>query len=259
MTPLTTYMYTTDIQDGGTVSATDEERLPPGGFSLRHGFPAWFGRASRSAASSRQTSGSHPQTPRDNKGKDMLGSPGSVPSISSSRLQGKTSQISIYEILHYLRSTFDDAEVLDGIPLDAAGNPGAWHAWRSYRSKLSRTLPVTKSKASAAGPEALREGESGVTAPRNSSGSSTMTTRKPGEWNWEGVWEFRVKKGLENSLSESVLFGSTAGGDDLVCYGCLDIHEEHADEAQIHFLNMDDDHVQSVKENLIRSVESTAI
>lgn len=44
VTPLTTYMYTTDIQDNGTVSATDDERLPPGGFSLRHGFPDWFGR-----------------------------------------------------------------------------------------------------------------------------------------------------------------------------------------------------------------------
>lgn len=214
-------MYTTDIQDNGTVSATDEERLPPGGFSLRHGFPAWFGRASRSAASSRQTSGSHPQTPRGNKGVDTIGSPGSMLSISSSRLRGKTSQISIYEILHYLRSTFDDAEVLDGVQLDAAGNPGAWHAWRSHRMKIARSLAVVKGKQDTAGPVGLREDKSSSMAAKTASGSSTMTTRKPGEWNWEGVWDVRVKKGLENSLSESVLFGSTAGGDDLVGNGCV--------------------------------------
>src|SRR3954468_18567199 len=58
LTPLTTYTYTTGSSDTDTVSATDEERLPPGGFSLRHGFPQWFGRARRSAASSRNVSGS---------------------------------------------------------------------------------------------------------------------------------------------------------------------------------------------------------
>ncbi len=78
ITPLTTYTYTTDIQDNGTVSATDEERLPPGGFSLRHGFPAWFGRASRS----RQTSAQHPprpdQTPpRSTGGGSLSNTPGS--------------------------------------------------------------------------------------------------------------------------------------------------------------------------------------
>src|ERR1700761_791163 len=53
ITPLTTYMYTTDIQDSGTVSATDAERLPPGGFSLRDGFPCWFGRGARRSAKRR--------------------------------------------------------------------------------------------------------------------------------------------------------------------------------------------------------------
>lgn len=67
ITPLTTYMYTTDIHDSGTVSATDDERLPPGGFSLRHGFPGWFGRGSRDSGS-RKSSGQHLQTPSRSSG-----------------------------------------------------------------------------------------------------------------------------------------------------------------------------------------------
>jgi hypothetical protein len=62
LVPLTTYTFTTGSSSEDPVSARDEERLPPGGFSLRHGFPRWFVRAQRSvtssAASSRNASGS---------------------------------------------------------------------------------------------------------------------------------------------------------------------------------------------------------
>jgi hypothetical protein len=40
--------------------------------------------------------------------------------------------------------------------------------------------------------------------------------RRPGEWNWEGVWEDRVKNGISNSLSEPVMFGGVGAADDVV-------------------------------------------
>ena len=42
VTPLTTYSHFAGTQNSDTRSASDEERLPPGGFSLRYGFPSWF-------------------------------------------------------------------------------------------------------------------------------------------------------------------------------------------------------------------------
>lgn len=217
ITPLTTYMYTTDIQEGGTVSATDEERLPPGGFSLRHGFPGWFGRASKRHTarqhtstlqtpprSSRATGGggrdSNSSTPNSKiaasegspssvgRGGGSGGTAGSSDSTrSKSFLDVHKRDISTFEVLSYIRSTFDDETVLDSVPLEAAGNPGAWHAWRTHRGYTN-----------------LPEGDA--------------SARKPGEWNWEGVWEQRVKKGIEASLSEPVLFGGAGGVDDTVSW-----------------------------------------
>lgn len=217
-------MYTTDIQEGGTVSATDEERLPPGGFSLRHGFPSWFGRGSRG----RHRPGQDPSTlqtpPRSSRslaggGRDSnsstpnskiaasdssppsagRGAPGTGGTAASAASAGSRSfmdvhkrDISAFEVLSYIRSSFDDEGMLDSVPLEAAGNPGAWHAWRSHRGY--NTLP---------------EGD--------------PSARKPGEWNWEGVWEERVKKGIAASLSEPVLYGGVGGGDDTVSDpACLD-------------------------------------
>lgn len=205
-------MYTTDIQEGGTVSATDEERLPPGGFSLRHGFPGWFGRASRSRHAAAKQSSTLQTPPRSSRatgggGRDSNSStPNSKIAASdaspssagrgqtggSSRSAGSGSfmdvhkrDISTFEVLSYIRSSFDDETVLDSVPLEAAGNPGAWHAWRSHRGH--HTLP---------------EGDS--------------SARQPGEWSWEGVWEERVRKGIAASLSEPVLYGGVGGGDDTV-------------------------------------------
>lgn len=210
ITPLTTYMYTTDIQEGGTVSATDEERLPPGGFSLRHGFPGWFGRGSKSRLPAGQppTVQTPPRTSRAlSRGPDSnTSTPNSKIAASPESSVGRGGgtggsqdstasqpymdvhkvEISTFEVLSYIRSTFDDENVLDSVPLEAAGNPGAWHAWRTHRGY--HTLP---------------EGD--------------PSARKPGEWNWEGVWEERVKKGITASLSEQVLFGGQGGADDTVC------------------------------------------
>ena len=39
----------------------------------------------------------------------------------------------ITEVLEYLKCAFDDETTLDTLPLEAAGNSGAWKAWRAYR------------------------------------------------------------------------------------------------------------------------------
>lgn len=235
-------MYTTDITDNGTVSATDEERLPPGGFSLRHGFPDWFGRGSRS----RQTSGQHPnpagtppplpprpgsfgdgssnQTTPDKSFKTALStavSPAASAFTQTQSLRTSKAMPSTYDVLTYLASAFDSEEVLDSIPLEAAGNPGAWHAWRARQRTRGRGNPVVDVRGEV---KRFEEGK-------------PLTARKPGEWNWEGVWEERVKRGIGASLSEAVLFGNSAGADEV-----------------INFLNMDETDVQGVKDNLFRTL-----
>ncbi len=233
-------MYTTDIQDSGTVSATDEERLPPGGFSLRHGFPGWFGRASRrSAERVRNVSGtSGMQTPA--KGRDV-GSPGSGSGGSSGlgiMMSGGSTpgpgrrgpEIATFEVLRYIRSAFDDEEVLDNVPLEAAGNPGAWHAWRSQRARSGKVSPVSERAPG-------RDGMGEDVPKAMQVGSPSVALRKPGEWNWDGVWEVRVKKGIDASLAEAVLYGKDVG-DDL-----------------IRFLNLDADQMEAVKADIRKSLE----
>ena len=212
LTPLTTYTYTTGSSDTDTVSATDEERLPPGGFSLRHGFPHWFGRARRSAASSRNASGSGivspagTQTPVPSEAKESA-----PPGVELSSFTVKNAGgVPIVKILEYIRSTFSDEVVLDSIALEAAANPGAYHAWRAYRAGILKT-PRSRS------PDASNE-EQPSGAEKAAELSTLGRNRRPGEWNWEGVWEERVKKAIKASLSESVLYGGASSGEDIVSY-----------------------------------------
>jgi hypothetical protein len=219
-------MYTTDIQDNGTVSATDEERLPPGGFSLRHGFPDWFGRGRRSVASSRQASGQYgTATPPPRGSISNMTTPESKPSPVGAQptyMQTSKIDVSTYEVLRYIRSTFDDESVLDSIPLEAAGNPGAWHAWRTHRGQH------LKANNGVAWHDGLSDGEEKKTreppAARKSS-AALSATRRPEEWNWEGVWEDRVKKGIIASLSEPVLYGGAGVTDDVVCSLLLSLED----------------------------------
>jgi hypothetical protein len=190
VTPLTTYTYTTDLQDGGTVSATDEERLPPGGFSLRHGFPSWFGRETRrrqtalhpDAGGAQLLTPNRPTARGDGSLRSTPNTDRSTPgSVGPGFLRSAPEGPSTYEVLRYILSTFSEGAMLDLVPLEAAGNPGAWHAWRTHRG-LAQT-------------------------------ASASEERRPGQWNWEGVWRERVQKGITASLSEAVLFG---GGEDVV-------------------------------------------
>ena len=201
LTPLTTYTYTTGSSDTDTVSATDEERLPPGGFSLRHGFPLWFGRARRSAASSRNVSGSGVGTPVQSHTPVQSDGTAAPPDLSGNAAK----HVSIVGVLDYIRSTFSDEQVLDSIAIEAAANPSAYHAWRAYRAVALQTQQSSPTSTTADS-QASSQGRAGE-------GSALVRNRRPGEWNWEGVWEERVRKAVKASLSESILFGGTAGED----------------------------------------------
>lgn len=182
VTPLTTYTYTTSDTGADTVHASDDERLPPGGFSLRHGFPQWFGR-------------NKPVPPPQLNPSDETQPEAEKPPSSYGPLD-------IVQILFYMRSTFDTAEVLDKVPLEAAGNPGAWHAWQTHRVGAT-SVPTTSGDEKLPASPTLRQQPGGA--------------RRPGQWNWEGVWEERVRKGVQASISQNTLFGSAGSNDDLVC------------------------------------------
>lgn len=249
--PLTTYTFTTGSSNEAPVSATDEERLPPGGFSLRHGFPHWFGRAQRttndSVANSRNVSGSGtggtavenrdsvkepsedgpgsadqlqdqptlPVTPKkqtadEPRSSSPMPSPDSrdVPSRISATpaplpYEDLQKTVPVVSLLAYIRSTFDNETILDALPLEAAGNPGAWHAWRAHRRGIKG------GRSDSQGP--------GTPTPESSAKRGTPQARLPGEWNWEGVWAKRVRSGIEASQSDAMLFGNAPrGGDDIV-------------------------------------------
>ena len=205
MAPLTTYTYTTGSADHNTVSATDEERLPPGGFSLRHGFPDWFGSAqaytSLLGASSKNPSDYY--VAAEHKLRDAIRPPPKDAHSRGSSTRRLTSystlqpqHTNIIEVLHYMKGCFDEEKALDILPLDAAGNSGAWKAWQSYRKSTNSIIDTVVSDK---GPE------------------------QQDEWSWDGVWEERVRKGVDASIAESTLYGGTAaGGEDLVCPPTVD-------------------------------------
>lgn len=208
--PLTTYTFSTSASNDDPVSAADEERLPPGGFSLRHAFPHWFGRARRnggSVPSSRAVSvnGSNHGTAETHTPKGT--SQGTIASKPQETHEGERNEgpsetppisratIPVLEILDYIRTSFDDENVLDAVPLDAAGNPSAWHAWKAHR----------KDTDSAAAPD--------------SSKRDNPQARLPGDWHWDGIWIKRVHNEIEASRSDATLFGNTArGADEQVCF-----------------------------------------
>lgn len=136
----------------------------------------------------------------------VVSSPGSTASRDVVPVDGVT----IYEVLRYVRSTFDDPAVLDGVPLEAAGNSGAWHAWRAHR--------VSENKASMPKPEQRTKSSDQKSDAPLLKTPFARAARQPGEWNWEGVWQVRAKKGIDLSLAEAALYGNSSNNDELVGY-----------------------------------------
>ena len=104
VSPLTTYSYSTRDTGAEGVSAADRHRLPPGGLSLRHGFPEWFER-SRGGV---EVDGLHsPQQRRS----------GTADRDVSHSMRKRPLTL---EILQYLRVIFSTDAVLDTVSLDDA-------------------------------------------------------------------------------------------------------------------------------------------
>jgi hypothetical protein len=200
VTPLTTYTYTTRDAGGETVSAADRDRLPPGGLSLRYGFPGWFD-SGKDGLSNKDVAPSNAESEKSSV-------------VAKPETPGSTRQPPLtVEVLQYIRIVFDTEAMLDSVPLDAAANPGAWHAWRSYRARLlgGRASPATNRPSSPSDTTSERS-----TPPRQQPGGA----RRPAEWNWQGVWEDRVKKSVQASISEPMLF---AGDNiDVICFSKMD-------------------------------------
>ncbi len=166
--------------------------------------------------------------------------------------------VSIIEILRYIRSAFADAAVLDSLPLDAAGNPGAWHAWRAHRRQpKQRSSSSSLERSADARTEDGRDDVGMSDSLRQSRNTSIGVANQPGDWNWEGVWEKRVRRGIEASQSEAVLYGNAKGGDELVrpC-GCM-LEEATNLKWQIRFLDVDDELVETLKKDMNVIVRET--
>lgn len=211
VTPLTTYSYGTRDLGAETSSATDAAwRLPPGGLSLRDGFPEWFGGSRGREGGGESNKDESRGTTRGDEQQGGMSDSNTDTSRSSALKERQQPPLAL-ELLHYIRLVFSTEALIDAVPLAAAPNASAWHAWRSYRSRTAGiTTAATTPQASTSGatdPAALRDRSASPTQQRQQPGGA----RRPGEWNWTGVWEERVRKSVHASVSEHVLFGGDGG------------------------------------------------
>lgn len=142
-----------------------------------------------------------------------------IVSLDGSQSSKPTQNCSVVKALAYLKSSFEESEILDDLPLEAAANPGAWHAWRSYRG-----LPKAASRA--------------VSPARDGARKRTGGQKQPGDWNWEGVFEKRVNSGIDTSISDAVLFGVARPG--------------HQGNETIRFRNLDEEQLEAIKEEILK-------
>ncbi|KAK5447767.1 hypothetical protein LTS15_009266 [Exophiala xenobiotica] len=189
--PLTTYTFSASILDASsTISASDTGRLPPGAFSLRYGFRNWFRRRSLATDDGVHSGG---VTEEDDTTALAPGAPDGASSTAPPQVDEILDRKSLLlKMLSHIKSTFEDIDILDSIPLDVAGDPSAWHAWRAHRG-LSKKDARAKS-------------------PTTGSDGVPSSPKYPSEWKWDGVWESRVTNGIEASINEATLFGSATGG-----------------------------------------------
>lgn len=188
LVPLTTYTFAAGALDPSlTVSSADTARLPPGSFHFSHGFPSWntakqkrYSAGSSSISSAASTShaadNAHPNT-----------------SPKADETEQDQDRPSVAQVLEYMKRAFEDVELLDSLSLKDAGNPSAWHAWRAYRG-LPKIGPRSISPAGGV------PGQPGLSPARH-----------PADWNWDGVWESRVRNGIDESISDAALYGSKTG------------------------------------------------
>ena len=169
------------LDAAGTVSASDEDRLPPGSISLRYGFPDWYKRA----GSLRSSLASDQSRPENEDHKSVLTEEQGARDHHHDQVTNDSPSMTL-KVLEHMKAVFEDPEVIDAAPLEAAGNPSAWHAWRAHR-----------------GPSHSQVGGRGR---RADSPRAPASPQQPGDWNWDGVWESRVRDGIEGSNNEATLY-----------------------------------------------------
>ncbi|OAL26410.1 hypothetical protein AYO22_04328 [Fonsecaea multimorphosa] len=232
--PLTTYTFSANIVDAsGTVSASDEDRLPPGAFSLRYGFPHWF-TASPSPASKGDSFSMNKQGDASASSLDALEyntkEANETPVVEPEPQDRGTI---ILNLLQHVQDAFEDEALLDKLPVETAGDPSAWHAWRAHRGL------------------AKRQNEPQTLMPEGKD-AAPSSPKNPGEWKWDGVWESRVRNGIEASISEATLFGNTGGGragSVAMDTTSMDPHQRilAAADRQIRFTKLSDEHFDKIK------------
>lgn len=214
LVPLTTYTFAAGALDpNATLSSGDTERLPPGSFNLREHFSDWY-TSKTSQSDTAQPLVAEPLSTR--RAGDANGS-----EVITTQTEGT---LRIVELLEYVKQAFEDAAFLDSLPLRAAVNTNAWHAWRAHRG-LPRIVSRSISPASA---------ESGRTP--------LSPGRTPGDWNWDGVWESRVKNAMEESTSDAVLFGSKSN------------RAMTTSSGHIRFAKNDDDQTREIQEAMMQAI-----
>lgn len=178
--PLTQYTFSASALDSaGTVSASDDDRVPPGSFSLRQGFPQWY--HSRGGQKSARGSVEGPAVHQDEEGRFVT---------ETEDVDPLDSRSVTVQVLSHLRRAFEDEDFLDDLPFSVVGNPSAWHAWRAYRG-------LAKDQARGRSPG---RDEAATEKPPPSS------PKQMSDWNWEGVWESRVQAGISSSVSDAGLY-----------------------------------------------------
>ena len=157
----------------------------------------WFSHNQRSAT---PLGSSPPNIGRNGKGKanslrDVIKPPPNRPSPRDSSTESSRDHVdahakppTIFEVLDYVKNVFDNESALDTLPIEAAGNAGAWKAWRAYRKNSHQDIDGL---------------------------ASDTGNQSEDEWSWDGVWEDRVRRGVDASVAGSTLF-SNASGDDMV-------------------------------------------
>ncbi|KAL9583051.1 MAG: hypothetical protein Q9212_002931 [Teloschistes hypoglaucus] len=192
VTPLTTYTYTSL---SSSASVADEERLPPGGFSLLHAFSNHLLNRNQHTTSSTNSSSSVNGT--QVKDHFLDGGTSSAPDTATETpADHQSRRESIFDILNYMKRAFDDEDFLNQLPEEAAASLGAWKAYQAHRrNACQRSNPHSDNV-----PDPSRRRD-GPQQPQNHDW-------RRGEWNWDGVWEQRVKKGVDASISDQALFGT---------------------------------------------------
>lgn len=233
VTPLTTYTHSSTAPISSTTNTGLAEHLPPGGFSLKHGFAHWFENPGSSVTPSTpawDVSGSYQQRKHVRELEKIVTSTaastsGTIAQDSySSIIRDRPSRLATYDslgghgnittVLDYVKTSFDDVELLDSIPLEAAGNPGAWKAWQAHRSHVLNSLIEDR--------EILETQDNREPLKTFDKDNVPQVQRQPEEWNWDGVWQERVRKGINASISEQVLYGSGIGDDPVwLCFSIL--------------------------------------